>query len=251
MIKVCIVGALGKMGRSLADAIANSDGLTVLAGIDIKDSDELAYPVFSSFDALPEQPDVVIDFSRPESLDKILAYCQDNAVPMLICTTGHSAEQKALIAQAAERTAVFFTSNTSLGVALMRALITTASKILGESYDIEIFEKHHNRKVDAPSGTAMTLFETLNEARGGSLVPVYDRQSLHRPRTSNEVGMMSYRGGTVTGEHSVYFVGVDEEIEIKHVTTSNGVFVTGALRAIRFMAGKPAGTYDMAQVLAL
>ena len=172
-----------------------------------------------------------------------------NQKPVLICSTAHTAEQKAAVIEASKCIPLFFSYNNSLGVALMKSLIKMCARVLGEGYDIEIIEKHHNRKIDAPSGTAEMLFNALNEVRDGSLVPVYDRQQALHKRESNEVGMMSFRGGTYAGEHSVYFAGQDEAIEIHHSVTSREVFATGTLRAIHYMATQQPGLYNMDDVL--
>lgn len=251
MIDVCIVGAMGQMGSTIARAVENEEALRVIAGIDIQTSGAFSYPVYASLEMMEESPHVVVDFSRADNTGIVLSYCLKNKVPAVICSTGHTDAQKAFIEEAAAKIPVFFSYNNSLGVALMKSLVQTCARVLGKGFDIEILEKHHNRKIDAPSGTAQMLFEALNEVRGGELVPIYNRQNERHRRLTNEVGMMSFRGGTIAGEHSVFFAGENETIEIGHVVSSREVFAVGTLRAIRFMASQKPGLYNMNDVLGL
>lgn len=249
MIDVCIVGAMGQMGQMIARCIEKDAALRVVAGIDLQAAGTSSFPIYTGLSAMKESPDVVADFTRADNLPNVLGYCLEHGKPVLICSTAHSPDQKATIVQAAKSIPVFFSYNNSLGVALMKSLIKLCARTLGEDYDIEIIEKHHNRKVDAPSGTAEMLFSALNQARGGHLLPVYERQSALHRREPNEVGMLSFRGGTYAGEHSVFFAGKDETIELTHTVTSREVFATGTLRAIHFMATQTPGLYDMDNVL--
>lgn len=251
MIDVCIVGAMGQMGRNITHAIEKDAGLRVVAGIDILITGPSSFPLYTSLEVMKESPQVVVDFTRADNLHNVLSYCLNKKLPALICSTAHTPEQKAAIMEAGKVIPLFFSYNNSLGVALMKALIATCARVLGKGFDIEILEKHHNHKIDAPSGTAEMLFDALNEARGGSLVPVYDRQSTTHTREPREVGMMSFRGGTLAGEHSVFFAGQDEVIEIRHSVTSREVFAAGTLRAIHFIAGQRPGLYNMDDVLGL
>ena len=249
MIDVCIVGAMGQMGQIIARCIEKDAELRVVAGVDIQTAGAFSYPVYTSLMDMKESPDVVVDFTRADNLPNVLGYCLKNKKPVLICSTAHTPEQKAAVMEACKSIPIFFSYNNSLGVALLKSLIKMCSRVLGEGYDIEIIEKHHNRKVDAPSGTAEMLFNALNEQRDGQLTPVYDRQSTLHRREPNEVGMLSFRGGTYAGEHSVFFAGQDESIEITHTVTSREVFATGTLRAIRYMANREPGMYNMDDVL--
>ena len=251
MIDVCIVGAMGQMGQAIARAVEKDEQLRIVAGVDIQTSGAFSYPVYTSLEDVKESPAVVADFTRADNLENVLSFCVKNQCPALICSTGHTENQKAAIRKASQTIPVFFSYNNSLGVALMQSLIATCARVLGESFDIEIVEKHHNRKIDAPSGTALTLFEALNETRGGNLVPIYNRQRESHRRQPNEVGIMSFRGGTLAGEHSVFFAGENETIEIRHNVTSRDVFAVGTLRAMRFMAHQPPGLYNMNDVLGL
>lgn len=249
MIHVLISGALGSMGRQVAQAIEADPDFTVIAGVDVHADDTLPYPIYQGFGGVKENPDIIIDFSRADALEGVLEFATEKKLPTVICTTGHTPSQKASISQAALSIPIFYSFNTSLGIALTRALVRQAAQTLVDGFDIEIVETHHNRKVDAPSGTAVMLFDSLNEARGGDLVPVYDRQSRREARGSHEVGMSSVRGGTMVGEHSVFFFGPDEVIEIRHQAFSRQVFATGALRSAKYLVGKLPGLYDMDDVI--
>lgn len=249
MIHVLISGALGSMGRQIAQAIEADPDFTVIAGVDVHADDTLPYPVYQGFGGVKENPDIIIDFSRADALEGVLEFAMEKKLPTVICTTGHTPSQKASISKAALSIPIFYSFNTSLGIALTRALVRQAAQTLGDGFDIEIVETHHNHKVDAPSGTAVMLFDSLNEARGGDLVPVYDRQSRREARNSHEVGISSVRGGTMVGEHSVFFFGPDEVIEIRHQAFSRQVFATGALRSAKYLVGKLPGLYDMDDVI--
>jgi len=251
MIDVCIVGAMGQMGQTIARGIEKDSKLRVVAGIDVQTSGAFSFPVYTSLDAMKESPQIVVDSTRADNLKNVLSFCLNHNLPVLICSTAHTPEQKAAISEASKSIPIFFSYNNSLGIALSKALIATCARVLGEDFDIEILEKHHNNKIDAPSGTAEMLFDALNEARDGSLVPVYNRQGVLHKREPHEVGMMSIRGGTIAGEHSIFFAGRDETIEIRHSVTSREVFGTGTLRAIHFMADRKPGLYDMDDVLDL
>ena len=250
MIRILLVGALGRMGQQVVQATMGQPDMQVVAGVNLVPG-AADFPVFTNIRDVDVAADVVIDFSRAESLDDILDYSMAHRLPTLICSTGHNDRQRARLVEASEQIPVFFSYNNSVGIAVMRSLVQKAAQALGDAYDIEIVEKHHNKKVDAPSGTAVMLFNSLNETRDGALQPVYDRQSIVAERTGNEVGIMSLRGGNIAGEHSVFFCGTDETIEIRHTATSRGVFANGALRAARFLVKKSAGLYDMNDALGL
>ena len=249
MIHVLISGALGSMGRQLAQTIEADPDFTVVSGVDIRTEDSLPYPVYQGFGGVKEDPDVLIDFSRADALEAVLEFATERKIPTVICTTGHTPAQKAAIANAALSVPIFYSFNTSLGIALTRALVRQAAQTLGNGFDMEIVETHHHRKLDAPSGPAVMLFDALNEVHGGDLVPVYDRQSRRQARQAQEVGISSVRGGTMVGEHSVFFFGPDEVIEIRHQAFSRQVFATGALRSAKYLVGKLPGLYDMDDVI--
>ncbi|MGN0634334.1 MAG: 4-hydroxy-tetrahydrodipicolinate reductase [Oscillospiraceae bacterium] len=250
MTNIAICGANGKMGRVIADIIANRDNCTVVAGID-KITDKYGdFEIFPSPAEMNVKPDVIIDFSHPSTLDGLLEYCLSNGVPLVIATTGYSEEQIAKIRKAGESIPVFFTFNMSLGINLLAELAKKAVSVLEGQFDIEIIEKHHNQKIDAPSGTAIMLAETINNTLETKCGYVYDRHSVRAKRTKNEIGIHSVRGGTIVGEHEIIFAGRDEVISLKHEAHSKSVFAVGSVNAAVFLSKKEPGMYDMSDMLA-
>ncbi len=249
MKKIVIVGACGHMGRVIADIVSSRDDCTVIAGID-KVGGGAAFPIYQHFSELSEKPDVIIDFSHPSVLDDMLEFCLTNGVAVVVATTGYTKEQIAQIHKAAEQIPVFFTFNMSLGINLMAELAKKAVAVLGDQFDIEIVEKHHNQKLDAPSGTAIMLADTINNELDKPYNYVYDRHSVRAKRSKTEIGMHSIRGGTIVGEHEIIFAGRDEVVTLKHEAHSKSVFAVGAVNAAIFLSGKPAGLYAMSDMLA-
>ncbi len=249
MIKILIVGAGGKMGQVLAAAVENTDGMQVACGVDIfANAEDNKFPVYKNIEECEQTPDVIIDFSRPEALENSLRYAADKCVPIVIATTGLSEQQEILISETAKTIPVFYTANMSLGVSLQMELAKKAAQFLGDTYDIEIVEKHHNQKVDSPSGTALAIANKINEAFEDKKEYVYGRHS-NNDRRSREIGLHAVRGGTIVGEHTVIFAGTDEVIEIKHSAQSRQVFAFGALKAAGFIVMQPAGLYNMSSML--
>lgn len=248
MIKVVLSGCNGAMGRTITDAVGNFENLQIICGFD-RESREAPYPIVSDFNNIDETPDVIIDFSHPSVLSGELEYCVRHNVPVVLASTGYSAAQIEEIKSAAEKIPVFYTANMSLGVNLMNALCQQAAKILGDSFDIEIIEKHHNQKVDAPSGTALLLADGINAAMDERYTYEFDRHSKRKKREKNEIGISAVRGGTIVGEHTVLFAGNNECIEIKHTAFSKTVFANGALNAATWLVDQPAGLYDMKNFL--
>lgn len=246
-MKILMSGAMGFMGRAVA-AQAASDGVEIACGVDIV-AGQADFPVYTSFDQAPAV-DVVIDFSKPESLDGLLAYCKAHHTPVVLATTGFDDAQLAKIDEAAGEIAIFRSGNMSLGIALLRSLVRKAAQVLGDGFDVEIVEAHHNRKVDAPSGTALMLFDAVNSAGGEPREAVHGRHGRDSKRKSREIGMHALRGGTVTGEHEVCFFGSSERIKISHSAENRSVFAAGALRAAAFLLGKAPGLYNMDDMLA-
>lgn len=247
-MKIIISGALGAMGRVVA-ANAKAQEIEVVAGVDRFASDELPYPVYADFAQCPAA-DAVIDFSNPAALPSLLDYAVHNKIPTVIATTGMGDADIARIRQAAKEIPLFFTFNMSLGVNLLVSLASQAAAVLGDGYDIEIIEKHHNKKIDAPSGTAVMLADAVAGAVSFQPQFVYERHSVRRRRSPEEIGIHSVRGGTIVGEHEVIFAGMDEIITLSHSARSKGIFAVGALKAARFVAGCGAGLYDMKSLLA-
>ena len=252
MVKAVICGAQGKMGRVLNDIISKRNDIEIIGGIDINDTTPYAdFEIFKSPSELKEKPQVIIDFSHPSALDGLCEYCLTNGVPLVIATTGYSDEKKKLIRKVSEQIPVFFTFNMSVGINLLCSLAKKAAAILGGQFDIEIVEKHHNQKIDAPSGTALMLADALNETLDNKMRYVYDRHSVRQKREKSEIGIHAIRGGTIVGEHDIIFAGRDEVITLSHHAASKEVFAVGAVNAAVFIAGKPAGLYDMKDVIDL
>lgn len=249
MVKVAIVGCNGKMGGFVAQAVQENAACEALFGVDAFGEGRYNFPVYKTFDEAAATPDVIIDFSNPAALDGMLDYALAHKVPCVICTTGYSQEQIAQIKAAAEQIAVFYSGNMSLGINLLIALAKQATKVLGGSFDIEIVEKHHNLKVDAPSGTALMIADAVSETLENEPQYVYDRHAYRKKRSKNEIGIHSVRGGTIVGEHEVIFAGHDEVVTLSHQAQSKEVFAVGAVNAAAFLAAQPAGLYDMGKLI--
>lgn len=249
MIKVIICGILGKMGSQLMDACFEDPNIEILAGVDTEEGRLANIPIYKSLAACPAA-DVVIDFSNPALTGAIVDYCRDTHCALVICTTGHTEAQAALIRRLADDAAVFQSVNMSLGVALLKTLVRKAALALHNDFDIEILERHHNRKLDAPSGTAMMLANEINTALGGQYDYVYDRHQVRRKRDKREIGLHSIRGGTIVGDHEVIFAGNDEVLTLSHSAASRAVFAVGALNAARFIVKQPPGYYNMDSLMA-
>ncbi len=250
MVKVAIVGCNGKMGGFVAQAVENNSGCQTLFGVDAFGTNKYEFPVYTSFEGVSEKPDVIIDFSNPAALDGMLGFALANSVPCVICTTGYSTEQIEKIKKASGQIAVFYSGNMSLGINLLIELAKQAAKVLGNSFDIEIVEKHHNLKVDAPSGTALMIADAVSDTLEQEPQYVYDRHAYRKKRSKNEIGIHSVRGGTIVGEHEVIFAGHDEVVTISHSAQSKEVFAEGAVNAAAFLASQKAGMYDMGNLLA-
>ncbi len=250
MTKVIMHGCNGYMGRVISELAEKDPDIEIVAGIDITDDCRFGYPVFTSLDDCSIRADVIIDFSSAKAVDSLLDYCEANAVPVVLCTTGLSEKQTERLAEAAEKTAVLKSANMSLGINTLMKLLKDAAKVLSPAgFDMEIVEKHHNRKLDAPSGTALALADSLNEALDNQYHYVFDRSQRREKRDEKEIGISAVRGGTIVGEHEVIFAGTDEVIELKHTAFSRAVFGKGALEAAKFLAGRPAGRYEMSDVI--
>ena len=248
MTKIIITGANGKMGKVVKSVIDGRDDCKIVAGVDIY-GDSADFPVYRTISDVKENADVVIDFSNPSLLDELLAYGKENKAALIIATTGYDEEQKKKIEQASKDSAIFFTYNMSLGINLLANLAKKATEVLGSGFDIEIIEKHHNQKIDAPSGTALMLADAICEVTSEPMKYEYDRHSKREKRTANEIGLHSVRGGTIVGEHEIIFAGRDEIITLSHSARSKEIFAVGAVNAAVFMKGKDAGLYDMSKLI--
>lgn len=243
-------GCNGKMGRMITELVKNDDGAVIAAGVDTYTGIANDYPVYESIDQCDTDVDVVIDFSNAGAVDALLDYCAEKKIPVVLCTTGLSEEQLEKVRETSEKTAVLKSANMSVGINLLLKLLKDAAKVLGNAgYDIELVERHHNQKLDAPSGTALALADSINEALNGEYHYVYDRSQVRQKRDAKEIGISAVRGGTIVGEHEVIFAGTDEVIEFRHSAYSRNVFAKGAVEAAKFLAGKETGMYDMGDVI--
>ncbi len=250
MVSIAISGANGKMGRVVNSVISERNDCQTAAGIDFLDTNAYSgFPVYRSPGEMNEKPDVIIDFSHPNSLEKLLDYCLSTGTPIVFATTGYTEEQISGIKKASQQIPVFFTFNMSLGINLLIKLSNIAAEVLGGQFDIEIIEKHHNQKIDAPSGTAVMLANSVNKTLNDKYQYIYDRHSQRKRRDKNEIGIHAVRGGTITGEHEVIFAGRDEIISLSHSAASKEVFAVGAVNAAVFLSEKAAGLYDMEALL--
>lgn len=248
MIKVILCGAAGKMGGFVAEACKKDKNIQIVAGVDKLNSGQ-SFPIFSDFSKVNVKADVIIDFSHPILLDSILEYAISNNTAVVLATTGYSDSQIKQIKEASSKVPLFFTFNMSLGVNLICSLAKKAASILGDDFDIEIIEKHHNLKIDAPSGTAIMLANAVNSCFDGEKVYEYDRHSKRQKRSNKEIGIHSIRGGTIVGEHDMIFAGHDETITISHSAQSKEVFAVGSVKAAKFISDKKAGLYDMNSIM--
>ncbi len=250
MVNILLCGANGKMGNAVKTVAAQqSDFVKIVAGFDVMDTTLVDFPVYDSLEKVTEKIDCIIDFSHISMTDAILDYAKDNKIPAVICTTGLSKDQLSKMEFYSKETPIFFSANMSIGVNLLIDLVCKASKLLEDNFDIEIVEKHHNQKLDAPSGTALAIADAISDTVAYDPKYIFDRHSVRKKRDKDEIGIHAVRGGNIVGEHTVIFAGTDEVIEIKHQATSKTVFAVGAVRAAIFMKDKPAGMYNMTDLV--
>lgn len=245
MTKIILCGCNGKMGHVISKLVEERDDCVIVAGVDTRTDCLCGYQVYSKISDISAEADVIVDFSHPSLLSDLLEFALAKNMPAVICSTGYSDSQVDEIKAAAEKIPVFYSRNMSLGINLLIALARKATNILGENFDIEIVEKHHNQKIDAPSGTALMIADAIAEERTLPSRYEYDRHSVRRKREKEEIGIHAIRGGTIVGEHDVIFAGHDEVLTISHSAGSKGVFAAGAVNAAVFMKGQSAGLYDM------
>lgn len=249
MTKIIMNGCNGKMGQVITRLVNEDSECEIVAGFDVNDSIENTYPVFTNPDEFTGDADVVIDFSHPSALTNVLNYCKKRKLPVILATTGFSEEQKKEFTDASNEIPVFFSANMSLGINLLIALAKKATKLLEGNFDIEIVERHHNQKIDAPSGTALAIADAIDETLSYPAEYVYDRHAIRRKRKKTEIGLHAVRGGTIVGDHDIIFAGTDEVIELKHSAYSKEVFAVGAIKAAKFITDKPAGLYNMNDII--
>lgn len=251
MTRVILHGCNGKMGRVITGICAQDAQVEIVAGVDPYDGIANVYPVYKELAGCNVEADVLIDFSTAQAVDGVLDYCAQKQMPVVLCTTGLSPEQEEKARETAKQAAVLKSANMSLGINMLMDLLKKAAKILAPAgYDIEIIEKHHNQKLDAPSGTALALADSMRDALEADYGYKYDRSQQRKRREKNEIGISSVRGGNIVGEHEVIFAGTDEIVTIKHTANSKAIFAKGAVEAAKFLAEKAPGMYDMADVIA-
>ena len=251
MTNIILSGCSGRMGEAICKMLAEHKEAKIVAGVDINTSapaKTFGFPVYQNIADFPGKADVIVDFSHHSAITSLLVYAKAHKLPIVICTTGHTDEERELIKNAADEIAVFTSGNMSIGINLITELCRRAAEVLGEGFDVEIIEKHHNKKLDAPSGTAVMIADAISEQRTDTEY-VYDRHNDRRERSTSEIGIHSVRGGTIVGEHEVIFAGTNEVITISHTAASREIFAAGAVRAAIYMKGKNAGSYNMSDVI--
>lgn len=250
MIRAIMNGCNGKMGQVITGICKEDPGIEIVAGVDLYQGIQNDYPVFPNISVCDVRADVIIDFSNAKAVDDLLIYAADKHLPIVLCTTGLSEEQLKNVKKVSEETAVLKSANMSLGINTLMELLKQAAAVLAPAgFDMEIVEKHHNQKLDAPSGTALALADSMNQALDGAYDYQYDRSKERKKREKYEIGISAVRGGNIVGEHDVIFAGLDEVITFRHTAYSRSVFGKGAVEAAKFLAGKPAGLYDMKDVI--
>ena len=250
MVKIIMHGCNGHMGQVISGIVEKDPDAEIVAGIDIADHGKNSYPVFTDIDACQVEADAIIDFSSAKATDKLLEYSAARQIPVVLCSTGLSQEQLAKVEETSRKVAVLKSANMSLGINTLLKLVQDAARVLAAAgFDMEIVEKHHRLKLDAPSGTALALADSINEAMDNQYHYVYDRSQKREKRDDKEIRISAVRGGTIVGEHEIIFAGQDEVIEFKHTAYSKAIFGKGAVEAAKFLAGKPAGRYDMSDVI--
>lgn len=250
MVRAIMHGCNGHMGQVITGLIKEDADIEIVAGIDMVDCRDNGYPVFTDIWACSVEADVIIDFSSAKAIDELLKYSVERRIPVVLCTTGLTEEQLTAVEEASKKVAVLKSANMSLGVNMLLKLLKDAAKILAPAgFDIEIVEKHHNRKLDAPSGTALALADSINEVLDNEYEYKFDRSQDHKKREKKEIGISAVRGGNIVGDHDVIFAGMDEVITFSHTAYSRAIFGKGAVQAAKFLAGKPAGHYQMSDVI--
>lgn len=250
MTEIILVGCNGRMGQMITNIVDADDDAKIVAGVDVYDEQKNDYPVFANIADCQVKADAIIDFSSANQIEERIDYAVDKQIPLVECSTGLSQEQIAYLLAAGKKVAILRSANMSVGVNLLIKLVKEAAKKLAdEGFDIEIVEKHHNQKLDAPSGTALALADSINEAMDHQYEYVYDRSQVRQKRGTKELGISAVRGGTIVGDHDVIFAGNDEVVTFSHRAYSRGVFAKGSVVAAKFLHGKDAGLYDMADVL--
>ncbi|MFI3238013.1 MAG: 4-hydroxy-tetrahydrodipicolinate reductase [Lachnospiraceae bacterium] len=251
MIRIIMHGCNGRMGRMISDLVKSDENTVIVAGVDAYQTGKEDYPISESITLCDIEADVLIDFSNAEAIDDLLGFCVERKMPCVLCTTGLSEEVLEEVLEASKHTPILKSANMSVGINLLLKILKDAAPVLARAgFDIEIVEKHHNQKLDAPSGTALALADTMNDEFEDKYEYVYDRSTKRAKRDAKEMGISAVRGGSIVGEHDVIFAGADEVLTFTHTAYSRGVFAKGAIEAAKFLAGKEPGMYDMSDVIA-
>ena len=249
MTRIIMHGANGRMGKVITGLVAADPDAEIVAGVDIAPGDA-AYPIYTSLSDVKEEADVIIDFSSSKIVDQLLETAVEKNLPVVLCTTGLSEDQLANVRKKSQQIAILKSGNMSLGINTLTGLLKEATKVFGDAgFDVEIVERHHNQKLDAPSGTAIMLADAINEAAGGKYEYIYDRSQRREKRDKKELGISAVRGGTIPGTHEIIFAGPDEVIELRHIAYSRSIFGNGAISAAKYLAGREPGLYDMNDVI--
>ena len=250
MTRIIMHGANGRMGKVITGLVAGDPDVEIVAGVDIAPGDA-PYPIYTSLSDVKEEADVIIDFSSSKIVDQLLETAVEKNLPVVLCTTGLSEDQLANVRKKSQQIAILKSGNMSLGINTLTGLLKKATQVFGDAgFDIEIVERHHNQKLDAPSGTAIMLADAINEAAGGKYEYIYDRSQRREKRDKKELGISAVRGGTIPGTHEIIFAGPDEVIELRHIAYSRSIFGNGAISAAKYLAGREPGLYDMNDVIA-
>ena len=249
MTRIIVSGCFGKMGRIIIECIKDMPECKVVGGIDVYQDSNAEFPIYKTAPDIDVAADVIIDFSNPSALPGLIKYCSLKNMPLVLCTTGFSKQEIENIHNASRKFPIFYSGNMSLGINLIIELSKQATKVFGKSADIEIIEKHHNQKIDSPSGTALMIADAISSVLDDNIQYVYDRHSYRKPRSKNEIGIHSVRGGTIVGEHEVIFASHDELFTISHSAQSKEIFAVGSINAAKYMVGKTPGLYDMSDLL--
>jgi len=250
MTRIIMHGANGRMGKVITGLVAADPDAEIVAGVDIAPGDA-TYPIYTSLSDVKEEADVIIDFSNAKIVDQLLETAAERNLPVVLCTTGLSEDQLANVRKKSQQIPILKSGNMSLGINTLTSLLKDATRVFGDAgFDIEIVERHHNQKLDAPSGTAIMLADAINEAAGGKYEYIYDRSQRREKRDKKALGISAVRGGTIPGTHEIIFAGPDEVIELRHIAYSRSIFGNGAISAAKYLAGREPGLYDMNDVIA-
>lgn len=249
MTRIILSGCCGHMGRVIANCVKEREDCEIVAGIDMHTQSPYVFPIYAKPEEIQEEADVLIDFSNPALLSPLLVFGRSRNLPLVLCTTGYNVEQVQAVKETAQSIPVFYSRNMSLGINLLIELSKKAAQVLGPEFNIEIIEKHHNQKLDAPSGTALMIADEISATETRPMHYMYDRHSQRKKRDQNEIGMHSVRGGTIVGEHEVIFAGPHEVITLSHSAQSKEVFANGSINAAVYLAKQPAGLYNMSDLL--